>query len=495
MALVNKLARNVILILMFSTASTNNSGSDEPAHGSKAVTPYGSWKSPITAATLVEGSVRLGDTALDGDTIYWIELRPQEEGRCVIVKKPPGEEPQDVLPPPYSARTTAHEYGGGAFTVARGTVYFANYHDQRVYSIDPRGVITPVTEEAPQRFADFVYDHARDRIIAVCEDHGRGGGDEPVNEIVAIALDGTGHIKTLAAGCDFYSSPCINSDSTQLAWLSWIHPNMPWDGTELYAATFQQDGLPGETHLIAGGMDESIFQPVWSPNNVLYFISDRSNWWNIYRYDDGKVEQVTALDAEFGMPQWIFGLSAYAFSSSQQIVARYSQCGQDRLIRIDTRSKQISPIQTPYTSYESLRTTAAAVYAIASAPQSSDTVVKIDLESAQTSVIRRSSATIPDPNYTSLPEPIEFPTTDNETSHAFYYPPTNRDFDGPTEEAPPLLTIIHGGPTSATTAVYSAKVQYWTSRGFGVCDVNYRGSTGYGRAFVTACVATGVLSM
>ena len=450
---------------------------------SPLVAPYGTWKSPISAQSLVEGSIRFGDTVLDGEVIYWIESRPQEEGRNVIVRAVPGETPQDQLPSPWNARTTAHEYGGGSFTVTHGMIFFVNYLDQRIYRIIDGSIPEPLTAETPQRFADLVFDRTRNRLIAVREDHSRGG-PEPVNDLVSISLDEPTEVSTLVSGHDFYSSPCLRANGNELVWLCWNHPNMPWDATELFMATLHDDGSLDQRQRIAGGVNESVFQPTWSPDGLLYFISDRTNWWNIYRRTGtGEITQITSLQADCGMPQWVFGLSSYAFVTPDLLVMRYSQQGRDHLVRVNTKTKEIAHLSIPFFTFSGIRSTETNVFSLAGSPQASTALISVNIDSAQLSVIRRSSQSIPKKGYTSVPEAIEFPTSNETTAHAFYYPPVNKDFTGPQSTAPPLIVIVHGGPTSSTTVEYSAKVQYWTSRGFAVCDVNYRGSTGYGRDY------------
>jgi len=447
------------------------------------IAPYGTWKSPLSAEHLVQGTVRFGDVVVDSGRVFWIESRPEQAGRCVIVRWTPGEEPADLLPAPFSARTTAHEYGGGALTAAGDTVYFVNYQDQRIYSVAGNGTPQAITGEAPQRFADLVADPLRNRLIAVRENHA-ADAEEPVNELVAVALDGSGSVKTLASGFDFVASPSLDAEQQRIAWLSWNHPNMPWDGTELTMAMVTGDGSLGDLTPVAGGTEESIFQPIWSADGSLYFISDRTNWWNLYRYEpSGTITAMTTLEADFGMPQWVFGMSAYAVASADMIVARYAQHGREHLVRIDTRSRALSHLEIPFTSYGGIRASAGQAFAIAGSARCENSLVTINLDSAEFRIVRRSSPAIPQEEFVSVPESIEFPTSSDQTAHAFYYPPHNGDFIGPADEAPPLIVMIHGGPTSATSEVFSAKVQFWTTRGFAVCDVNYRGSTGYGREY------------
>jgi dipeptidyl aminopeptidase/acylaminoacyl peptidase len=443
--------------------------------------PFGSWRSPISAKMLVQGAVRFGDVTTDDDTVYWVEGRPEEEGRYVIVKRTTDGTTHDVLPKPFSARTTVHEYGGGAIAVHAGTVYFANYADQRLWRISPGQEPKPITPEGKLRFADFIYDASHDRLISICEDHSKND-HEPTNRIVAISLN-DGKVSTLTEGADFYSNPRVSPNGNELSWLAWHHPNMPWDGTELYLAAIAADGSLRAAHKVAGGKDESIFQPSWSPDGTLYFVSDRTNWWNLYAHRDGKNVPIVPMQAEFGVPQWVFGMTTFGFRPDGKIVARYTQAGKWSVIQIDPKSGKYESIQLPYSNISSLDVSGEQLFAIVSSPTESDSLIDYDFSTQKLQVIRRSSPVKADAAYTSVPQAIEFPTTGGKTAHAFFYPPANPDFVGPQGETPPLLVLIHGGPTAATAAQFRLTTQFWTSRGFGVCDVNYGGSTGYGREY------------
>jgi len=312
------------------------------------IAPYGSWKSPLTSDLIVSGSIGLSAPAIDGGDIYWVELRPTEGGRSVIVKRNSSGETTDINPPPYNARTRVHEYGGGEYVVDQGVVYFSNFADQQIYRAENNRV-ERVTDAGPMRYADGVIDARRRRMICVSEDHTQTG-HEPTNAIASVVLSADGASEVLVSGNDFYSSPRINVDGTRLAWLTWNHPNMPWDGTELWVAGINDDGSLADAHHVAGGHDESIFQPEWSPGGDLYFVSDRTGWWNIHRLQpDGSVENVCELEAEFGMPQWVFRMSCYAFAGPKTIVAAYIEKGFHRLALIDTSSRKLTKIDCLYT--------------------------------------------------------------------------------------------------------------------------------------------------
>jgi dipeptidyl aminopeptidase/acylaminoacyl peptidase len=446
------------------------------------VAPYGSWKSPITSDLIVKGSIGVGMTALDGDDVYWIEMRPSEAGRCVIVRRTPDGQIADVTPRPFNARTRVHEYGGGDYTVADGTVYFSNFDDQRLYIQKPDSEPRPLTPAAAMRYADPLVDSKRGRVICVREDHTQGG--EAVNALVSIGVEDGDDVRVIASGNDFYSSPRLSPDGRRLAWLAWDHPNMPWDGTELWVGEFAEDGTLSVREHVAGGIEESIFQPEWSPDGSLYFVSDRSGWWNLYRRTgEGSAEALRETSAEFGMPQWVFGMSSYAFESSERIVCAYIERGSSRLASLDTRTREFRPIETPYADITYVRAATGRAIFRGGSPTTPASIVQLNLGTGETETLRRSNELEIDEGYFSIPRAVEFPTENGRTAHGFFYPPRNRDYAAPAGERAPLLVKSHGGPTSAATTTLALGIQYWTSRGIGVLDVNYGGSTGYGREY------------
>ena len=443
--------------------------------------PYGSWKSPITSDLIVSAVVGLGQVVLDGDDIYWVEQRPTEGGRNVVVQRTPDGKTIDRTPAPFNARTRVHEYGGGAFVVYNGTLYFSNFADQRLYSQVGGAPPQPLTPEASWRYADSLVDPTRGRLICIREDHSQAG-QEAVNTIVSVDLT-TGENHVLVSGNDFYSTPRLSPDGSQLAWLTWNHPNMPWDGTELWIGDVQTDGSLGNTQRIAGGKEESIFQPEWSPDGVLYFVSDRTDWWNVYRFFQGQIEPLCEKAAEFGLPQWAFGMSTYGFASAERIICTYTENGLWRLASLDTQSKQLQKIPTLYTSISGIHASSSTLIFSAGSSTQAASIVQLDLASQQLTVLRRSSDLMLDEGYLSRPQAVEFPTEQGRTAHALFYPPCNRDDTAAADERPPLLVKSHGGPTAAAGSTLSLGIQYWTSRGIAVLDVNYGGSTGYGRAY------------
>ncbi len=442
--------------------------------------PYGSWKSPITADLITSQAISLGQVALDGADIYWLEGRPLEGGRSALVKLSPGGKAEDCLPGEFNVRSRVHEYGGAAFNVFDGVIYFVNFKDQHLYRQAPKGAPSLLTPGEGYRYADFVPDAARRRLVCVREDHTRPG--EAVNSLVALSLEAPNDGTLLACGHAFYSNPRLSPDGTRLAWLCWDHPNMPWDGCELWVAQVLPDGSLGQRECVAGSRDESIFQPEWSPRGVLHFVSDRSGWWNLYRLQDG-VQPLCPLEAEFGLPQWVFGLRTYAFINTDELLCSYTRDGMWEVARLDTSTHSLRPLALPYTEFDSIQVSAGfAVLGAASAAEP-HSLLRLDLASNRVELLRRSFEPRIDPAWFSLPQAVEFPTEAGLSAHGFFYPPANPEHCAPAGELPPLMVLSHGGPTGATGTDLRYSIQYWTSRGFAVLDVNYGGSSGYGRAY------------
>ena len=457
----------------------------------KRIGPYGSWRSPITADAIVAGVIGLGQIQLGGDDIYWVEQRPAEGGRNVVVRRRADGTIEDVTPPEYNARTRVHEYGGGAYLVRNGTVWFANFNDQRLYRQEPDRPPVAITPAKDIRHADMVLDERRNRLIAVREDHSTGS-TWAVNTIVSLDLsapsplagEGRGGGLTLIEGNDFYSTPRLSPTGSHLAWLTWNHPNMPWDGTELWVAALNDDGGLIAPRKVAGGERESIFQPTWSPDGVLYFVSDRTNWWNLYRWLGQDIEPVVQLPAELGTTSWLFGMSTCAFESERRVVCQVRSNGVARLVTVDPQDKRLQNVDTPYTAFSPyIQARAGKAFTIAASPIEPFSLVAVDLATGSVDVLRRSADVPVDPAYLSVPETIEFPTTGGLTAHAFFYPPANPDYEAPAGERPPLIVYVHGGPTGSVSNALDLGDQFWTSRGFAYLVVNYGGSSGYGRGY------------
>ncbi len=447
------------------------------------VAAYGSWKSPITSDLIVSKTIGIESIVVNNDDIYWLEKRPQEKGRSLIVRYSNCRKVKNITPSPLSVRSKIHEYGGGAFVVEEDTIYFSNYSDGRIYQQVLNKQPQALTRKTQQRYADIVVDRLRNRLICVCEDHSPTDR-EAINSIITIDLS-TGKIQTLVEGADFFSSPRLSPDGQKLAWLSWNHPDMPWDNTNLWLAAIDEKGSIVKPECIAGGKTESICEPKWSEDGALYFSSDRTNWWNLYRRNpDGSVEILHEMSAEFAYPHWVFGLSTYAFAGQDRLVCAYSAHGRWHLGTIHTKTKQFQAIKTKYTNISDLQAikNGFAVF-VGGTPTETTAIIKLNLDTGEEQVLKRTGDLTIDPGYLSLPEAIAFPTSDNLTAHGWYYPPTNQDYTAPQAELPPLIVKSHGGPTAAASVDLNLRTQYWTSRGFGYLDVNYGGSIGYGREY------------
>lgn len=457
-----------------------------------SVAAYGSWRSPISAEVLVAGRVGLGGVTGSAGRLYWREARSAEGGRIVVVRRAADGSRTDVFGPGWNARTTVHEYGGGASLIDGDTVWFSNFDDQRVYRVDDGAEPRPVTPEPPTRWAYRYADYVRHPdgawLVGVRETHRGPSSTEVDNELVVIPADGAGEPRVIASGHDFYGAPRLSPDGRTLVWITWDHPDMPWDTTRLWRAEFRADGTLGEPRAIAGGSDESVIEPLWRADGVLHFVSDRTGWWNVYRYDEsadgeGTATPVTPVDAEIGGPAWALGQRSYAFlpdglvavavrnGASELLVAR-----DGALTRVDTGFSEFSG---PYVPEDET----GVVYTIGASSTDDAVIARIEPATGAVTAIARAADTPFDPGYVSVPRAIEFPTEGGLTAHALYYPPTNQDVTGPEGELPPLIVFNHGGPTAATDRALKPGIQYFTSRGLAVVDVDYGGSTGYGRPY------------
>jgi dipeptidyl aminopeptidase/acylaminoacyl peptidase len=456
--------------------------------------PYGSWASPITSDLIVQASVSLGDVLLDGGDVYWLEGRPLEGGRYALVRRRTDGSTVEVTPPsPFNARTRVHEYGGGAVALAGGAVFASDFSDQRLYRLAAGQDPVPLTPGPPGgdpdrglRYADGLLTADRRLWVGVREDH-RDPNRQAVNTLVAVDLTAGGEGTVLVSGNDFYSSPRLSPDGRRLAWLTWNHPNMPWVATELWVGDWSGTAVANPRR-VPGKPDESVFQPEWAPDGTLYFISDRGGWWNLHRWDEaaGTAVNVCPRDAEFGQPQWNFGMSTYGFLSAAQAVCTYTEGGLGRLAYLDLAAGRLTPVELPYTEYGSVRVAGDWIAFRAGAADTPASIVTLDRKTGQASVLRKAAATADDPavrRYFTSPRPVQFPTADGKKANGLYYAPHNPDFAAPAGELPPLVVKCHGGPTSAASSTLDLRIQFWTSRGIAVVDVDYGGSTGYGREY------------
>ena len=447
------------------------------------IAEFGFWKSPITSGLVTSESLRLTEPRIQGDSVFWLESRPKEQGRFALVRRGPEAAREDVLRAPWSPQTRVHEYGGGAYTVAGGTVFFSEKRDGRLYRGARNSSPAALTPEGPQRYADLELDRRRNRLLAVCEDHS-DTSREAVQSIVAVGLGDDGDSrKTILTGADFYSNPRLSLDGARMCWLEWRHPNMPWDGTELWAGQIAEDNGVFRKRRVAGGSRESIFQPRWSPDGTLHFISDRTGFWNLYREEAGQAVPLHRRDAEFGLPQWLFGMSTYGFADDGRILCAYCEGGTWH-VGLLHRDDRFAEVKTPYSQIDSVAVDGQQAVFRAAGPNELSALVRLDLASNQTEVLRR-SGDLPDDilPYVSKARPVSLPSTDGQSVHGFHYPPGNPDYVQPAHEKPPLIIRLHGGPTAAASNALSLSAQFWTSRGFSVFDLNYRGSTGYGRSY------------
>ncbi len=483
-------------------------------------TLYGNWQSTFSAELVAGDCLSITEPQLSAQSIYYIERRPQQGGRCVIVKVV-NNKTTDILPAPFSARSRVHEYGGGCYCIAENQVFFINDSDQDIYCLINHQ-LRRITTAEDQRFADFIYDKKHHRLIAICETHNH---DQVTNTIVSIDVN-TGSLATLEQGYDFYASPRLNAYGNQLCWQSWNHPNMPWDGNELWLADIDSAGQIENKKHIAGAGNVSVFQPQWSPNGTLHYISDNSGWWHLYRYTNnnhtkktaGKITQLTKGEKELGLPQWVFAQSSYAFVDDKRIICCYQSQGRATLALVCATEGTteeaaeavfektiLTAITTPWQEFSSIRVEKNQLCFIAASSADFPQLVLATLSETfsdhnpafLTSSVIKSSCQLNEPwadskEYYSQAQSLNFINRHQQKVYANYYPPTNPDYQSHKNNnsngngdsnAPPLIIICHGGPTGQASTALDPKKQFWTSRGFALLDVNYSGSTGYGREY------------
>jgi dipeptidyl aminopeptidase/acylaminoacyl peptidase len=447
--------------------------------GGDGVAPYGSWRSPLTSELLVKGALGLSEPRFDGSQLYWIEARPEEAGRQVVVVARPGGI-SDVTPPDRNVRSRVHEYGGGAYLARDSVVWFVEFATGGVQRLDATGVTPLAASDANARYADF--DLSPDgRWLACVEERPREAG-EPENRIVVLSTAGAER-RVVEERYDFVSFPRFSPDGRELAWTAWNHPHMPWDQTELRLQSFGPDGPAGASVGVAGGDGESIFQPGFSPAGRLTFVSDRNGWWNLYQLRNGSIRALHPAEAEFGLPQWVFGQSTWAFVGEDRILCSRQRDGRAHLGMLDLASGSLRDLALPYQTFGDLQVEGGLACFTAAGESTPQVLCRLSLADGSVKELRSSQARDVDPAWCSRAEAIEYESAAGRRSHAFLYRPTNPEQRAPAQERPPLLVRIHGGPTGATAPSYRPGVQFWTSRGFALADVNYGGSTGYGRSY------------
>ena len=447
----------------------------------KTAKPYGSWPSTLSAELITRAAPGLNFLQSHGERLFWVESRPWEAGRNVIMCREGDGSTRDLLPAPFSHQSRVHEYGGMAYAMDDSHLYFVNAADQRIYQLALAEDKQPVAiTAAGSRFADLVIDQARQQLIAVGETH--HDNREPENTLVSIVL-ADGSLSTLVSGADFYAFPRISPDSKQLCWIEWQHPNMPWDSTQLWLANFSDGGLSDKMLVAGADNNEAIFQPQWSPDNQLYFVSDKNNWWNIYRIENGSSQPVLEIEAEFATPLWQFGMTSYDFIDADTIACVYTKNGIWHSGFIDIQSGQLNTIESQYSSMQAVTCHQDKLYLVAGAAALPSELISISRQAKVTSIYSPATLALA-PENLSEPQSILFASgRDNQPVHAFYYPPTNANYCGIEGELPPVIALCHGGPTGATDSGLNLKLQYWCNRGFAVVDINYRGSTGFGRTY------------
>ena len=448
--------------------------------------PFGSWRSEIRSTDVAAGARRLSQPRVDGGFVYWLEGRPAEGGRQCVVRAPldaPGSGHEDVTPADANVRTRVHEYGGGDYRVHRGRVEFVRFDDQRIWSVH-EGRAEPVSAPGP-RYADLV--GSPDDALLVAVEERDAGGQEPENRLVCFRRDATRRLApdpvVVFEGSDFVSAPAFSPDGRRLAFTVWRHPDMPWDATELWEVELDATGPKSAPRRIAGGDGESILQPAYSAAGALTFVSDRSGWWNPHVLQGGEIRPLCRREAEFGGPQWVFGLSWLAHLDDGTLLCVRREGGRDVLARLVPESGRLEDFELPYTEIGSVRAQGRHACFIGGSPVEAPAVIVLDVVSGEARIARRGSAMELEPAWVSAGEPIEFASQEGRRAHAYYYAPRNPDCEGPAGERPPVLVKSHGGPTAAASSALDPRVQYWTSRGFAYLDVDYAGSTGYGRDY------------
>ena len=447
--------------------------------------PFGSWHSRVDAAMIAAGSVTVSEPRPVGERLYWCESRPEESGRSVVVEQAVEGSRRDLLKAPWSARSSVHEYGGRAWTLSPLHLYFVNGADQQIYRVNLSAGAVDKPEQLTHlphaRFADLEWSEPLQRLFAVCEDHETSG--EPANRLVYLAFaDQQVTLHSLASGANFYSCARLSPSGKDVCWLQWNHPQTPWFGCELWRAKIGKSGSAESAVRVAGGDAEAIFQPDWHPSGDLLFCSDLGGNWNLWRARGGKTRQLSRFEGECGLPYWQFGMQTWALLGVETALCAVCTQGEWGLVKLDLTTGATSPIAQEFRLIQHVSSDGERALVLGG----SATVAQTMLLLQQSKPVRKLELTGTlklESDWVSLGKAITFPTTDEMQAHGYFYSPVNPGYEASKSALPPLIVMCHGGPTAAANAALSLKVQFWTSRGFAVMDVNYRGSTAYGRNY------------
>ncbi|MEM8766707.1 MAG: prolyl oligopeptidase family serine peptidase [Pseudomonadota bacterium] len=449
--------------------------------------PYGSWPSPLAADALVEGVVGLSSLQAQGGYLYWLEARPEEGGRSTLVRldpRAPDAVAEELTPAPYNVRSRVHEYGGGAYRAHDAGVFFVNFADQNLYRIGSDGTVAQLTEgDSQERFADFAVDAERERLLCICERHHEDGSVE--NSLVSVAWT-DGRTADVARGHDFYAAPRLSANGGRLAFVAWDHPNMPWDGTTLYVTDLDAEGMPTELMTLAGGAQESVQQPLWLADDSLVYLSDANGFWNLYRFDDSGSYVVLEDGADYGGPPWGLDTRSYADAGADHLIAVRQGPSAQEFVLVNARNTMASPLQpdpAPWCGFDSPCVIGGDLYFIGRYPHRSPSIERLPLRGGQAVTLKAAGGPALNDADVSWAEALSFPTRDGAEAYGYFYAPKRAAIEGPEDERPPLVVMSHGGPTAAASPAFSLLTQYYTTRGWAVLDVNYRGSTGYGRSY------------
>jgi dipeptidyl aminopeptidase/acylaminoacyl peptidase len=459
-------------------------------------TPFTEWEPAISAEEVFSDVIGLSEIQTEGKKTYWLEMRPTEEGRYFIVQRDETGKLRDITQPGFNVRTRVHEYGGGAYAAFNNIIYFVNFKDQRIYrqleDSSKAHPITPLKNEDGSlgKYASLTVSPDGKKLLFVYEKEYDNKENENFLAVLNLNSGDISEPSIIAKGYDFYADPIFSPTGEKVAWLQWNYPYMPWDSTELMIGKIEKNALH-EVKRVAGGRDSAICFPRFDRENKLYFVMDKAvgdassseNWWNLYCYTD-KIERITSEQAEFGGPHWVFGQSNYDFLSDNRIIAKMAKDGADYLVVVDPKKKSLSLVENDLSNYSNIKTDGEdRVFFIGANNKKTAAIYSLDIDSKNLDVLKRSSSIEMKGGDISLPEFITYSTKDEKQSHGFLYMPKNSRYAAPEDDKPPLLVLAHGGPTASTRGSFSFIIQFWTSAGFAVIDVDYRGSTGYGREY------------